>query len=277
MTAGKKYATRRTNAIKTSTLTPAVETAGRYPSISTVPEHVAIIMDGNGRWAREHTLPRIEGHRRGARTLFKVAKAARSMGIRYLTLYAFSVENWQRPHEEVGALMAMLEQFLERATPRLIKNQTRLKMIGRLDGLPERVQSLLEESLAASAHFDQCTLTLALNYGARTEIIDAIQAYTRSVQAGKEDPDTLDWPTFARYLYTSDLPDPDLLIRTSGETRLSNFLLTQCAYSELYFTPTLWPDFTGRELEQAIEQFNQRERRFGKTSEQMGAAKPTGD
>ena len=234
-----------------------------------VPAHVSIIMDGNGRWAREHALPRIEGHRQGAQALRRIAKTAHTLGIRYLTLYAFSVENWQRPREEVNALMVLLEEFLEQAMPHLIEYQTRLKMIGRLNELPKRVRNLLRESMAATAHFDQSTLTLALNYGARTEIIDAVQTYTRAVQDGREKPHKLDWQRFNSYLYTYDLPDPDLVIRTSGETRLSNFLLAQCAYSEMYFTPTLWPDFSDEELKRALEHFNRRERRFGKTSEQM--------
>ena len=233
-------------------------------------------MDGNGRWAQQRRLPRIAGHRKGASSLEAVLKAAHQMGIRYMTLYAFSVENWQRPEREVTALMRMLEEFLKKAKQQLIKNRICLKMIGQLEGLPLSVQTLLKDLILLSSDYNAFTLILALNYGARTEIIDAIKAYSQAVAAGRETLDVLNWNHFSRYLYTDGIPDPDLVIRTSGEKRLSNFLLAQCAYSELYFTDTLWPDFGPREFHQAIEHYCHRQRRFGKTSAQvaMPAVKP---
>ena len=233
-------------------------------------------MDGNGRWAQQRRLPRIAGHRKGASSLEAVLKAAHQMGIRYMTLYAFSVENWQRPEKEVTALMRMLEEFLKKAKQQLIKNRICLKMIGQLEGLPLSIQTLLKDLIVLSSGYDTFTLILALNYGARTEIIDAIKAYAQAVAAGSETFDVLNWDHFSRYLYTDGVPDPDLVIRTSGEKRLSNFLLAQCAYSELYFTDTLWPDFGPKEFHRAIEHYCQRQRRFGKTSAQVAipAARP---
>ncbi len=239
-----------------------------------VPAHVAIIMDGNGRWARQRSLPRIEGHRRGVETVREIVDAARELGIRCLTLYAFSVENWQRPADEVGALMGLLEFFLKREIKNLVKNRVRLRTIGRTHELPGPVQTQLQRALDATAHFTEYTLVLALNYGARTEIVDAARAYAAAVAAGREKLNDSSWATFSRYLYTADLPDPDLVIRTSGETRVSNFLLLQAAYAEFIFTPVLWPDFTKARLTEAVAAFAQRERRFGLTSEQVKPAAP---
>jgi undecaprenyl diphosphate synthase len=237
-----------------------------------LPAHVAIIMDGNGRWAKQRGLPRIEGHRRGVETVRSIIDGARELGIRYLTLYAFSVENWKRPEEEVGALMTLLEYFLKKETNTLIKNRVRLLTIGRTQELPEVVRKQLEAAIAATAHFTEHTLVLALNYGSRTEVVDAARAYAAAVAAGKEKLNDGSWGTFSRYLYTVDIPDPDLVIRTSGETRVSNFLLLQSAYAEFVFTPVLWPEFTKADLAAAVETFAKRERRFGLTSEQISPA-----
>jgi undecaprenyl diphosphate synthase len=231
-------------------------------------------MDGNGRWARQRGLPRIEGHRRGVETVRTVIDAARELGIRCLTLYAFSVENWKRPQEEVGALMRLLEYFLKKETQTLVKNGIRLRTIGRTHELPPVVRTQLEAAIAATAHFTEYTLVLALNYGARTEIADAARAYAAAIAAGKEKLENNSWAAFSRYLYTADLPDPDLIIRTSGETRVSNFLLLQGAYAEFVFTPVLWPEFTKADLAAALETYARRERRFGLTSEQLKPGKP---
>ena len=226
-------------------------------------------MDGNGRWAKQRGLPRVEGHRRGVETVRAITTAARELGVRYLTLYAFSVENWKRPAAEVGALMSLLEFFLKRETAGLVKNRVRLRTLGRTQDLPEVVRKQLDHAIAATAQFTEQTLILALNYGARTEVLDAARAYATDLAAGKTQPAGDDWAAFSRYLYTADIPDPDLVIRTSGETRISNFLLMQAAYAEFVFTPTLWPDFTKADLEAAIADYNRRERRFGLTSEQV--------
>jgi undecaprenyl diphosphate synthase len=240
-----------------------------------VPAHVAIIMDGNGRWAKQRGLPRLEGHRRGADSVRAVLDAARALGVRYLTLYAFSVENWRRPEEEVGGLMELLETFLRREKASLIKNRVRLQAIGRIEALPGRARAALEDAMEATARFTEHTLVLALNYGARTEVLDAARAFAAAVVAGEaklQDADT--WEGFARHLYTADLPDPDLVIRTSGESRLSNFLLVQAAYAEFVFTPVLWPDFGRAEFEGAVEAYRRRERRYGLTGEQVSRPGP---
>lgn len=226
-------------------------------------------MDGNGRWAKQRGLPRIEGHRRGVETVRSIIDAARELGIRYLTLYAFSVENWKRPAEEVGSLMQLLEFFLSRETATLVRNQVRLLTIGNTQALPEVVRRQLDRAIAATAGFTEHTLVLALNYGARSEALDAVRRYAVAVAQGSEDPGRLDWQGFNRYLYTADIPDPDLIIRTSGETRVSNFLLLQGAYAEFVFTPVLWPDFTKGDLAAAVIEYQRRERRFGLTSEQV--------
>lgn len=229
-------------------------------------------MDGNGRWAKQRGLPRIEGHRRGVEAVRTTINAARELGIKYLTLYSFSVENWKRPSEEVAALMGLLEYFLKRETKTLVKNRVRLLTIGRIHEMPEPVREHLERAIKATASFTDHTLILALNYGSRTEVVDAARAYAAAVASGKEKLNDGSWSTFSRYLYTVDLPDPDLIIRTSGETRVSNFLLLQAAYAEFIFTPVLWPDFTKADLAAAIAIFSKRERRFGLTSEQLKPA-----
>ena len=239
-----------------------------------IPHHVAIIMDGNGRWAKQRGLPRIEGHRQGVEAVRGVIDAARKLGIPFLTLYAFSAENWQRPADEVSALMGLLEYFLRRETKALIKNGIRLRAIGHLDDLPAGPHRELDRAIAATRHFTDWNLVLALNYGSRTELADAARAYAAAVAAGREKLSDASWARLSRYLYTADIPDPDLLIRTSGETRLSNFLLMQCAYAEMIFSPRLWPDFSKSDLAAAVEEYQRRERRFGRTGEQLTAGAP---
>ncbi len=239
------------------------------PAALSAPRHVAFIMDGNGRWARQRGLPRIEGHRKGVETVRTVLETAWELGIKQITLYAFSAENWKRPAEEVGALMNLLEWFLDRETARLVENRIRLRTIGHVEALPASVQRALTKAVAATAGFTEHTLVLALNYGARDEVVEAVKAYSVAVVAGRERVEKTSYETFRRYLATADLPDPDLVIRTSGETRLSNFLLLQSAYAEFVFTPVLWPDFGKAELAAAVAEYARRERRFGQTSEQL--------
>ncbi|MDX2187039.1 MAG: isoprenyl transferase [Opitutaceae bacterium] len=237
-----------------------------------LPLHVAIIMDGNGRWAKQRGLPRLEGHRRGVETVRSTVDAARAMGVRYITLYAFSAENWKRPAEEVGGLMSLLEFFLKRELNALVRDRVRLRAIGRIQELPAQVYRQLQATIDATAGFDDYHLTLALNYGSRTEILDAMKTCAQAAAKGALDPEKLDWSLLSRHLYTADLPDPDLIIRTSGESRISNFLLLQGAYAEYFFTETLWPDFTPADLHAALVAFSKRERRFGQTSEQLNPA-----
>ena len=239
------------------------------PSHGKIPQHVAIIMDGNGRWAKSRGLPRLEGHRRGVETVRTVVDAARAIGIRYITLYAFSVENWKRPPDEISGLMGLLDYFLKRELDNLIKNRVRLLTIGRTGDLPANVQRELNRVIEATKDFKDWTLVLALNYGSRTEVADAAKAYATAVQEGREKLTDASWERFSRYLYSADLPDPDLLIRTSGEQRVSNFMLMQCAYVEMVFTPVLWPDFGKADLAAALKEFYGRERRFGLTTEQI--------
>lgn len=234
-----------------------------------IPRHVAIIMDGNGRWARQRGLPRIEGHRRGVETVREIVEACGKEGINYLTLFAFSVENWKRPPAEVSALMLLLEQFLKRETKELLKQKIRLHTIGRTGELPEKVRVELERAKKATAAFTEYHLVLALNYGSRTEMADAAGAFAKAALEGREDPANCTWETISRYLYTDGIPDPDLIIRTSGENRVSNFLLMQGAYSEMVFSPQLWPDFTTADFHAALQDYAGRERRFGLTGEQV--------
>ena len=238
------------------------------PAPAKIPQHVAIIMDGNGRWAKQRGLPRLEGHRRGVEAVRTVVDAARAIGIRYITLYAFSVENWKRPAEEISGLMGLLDYFLKRELNNLIKNRVRLLTIGRTEALPENVRRELNRVIEATKDFTDWTLVLALNYGSRTEIADAARDYAVAVAAGKESGES-SWENFSRYLYTAKIPDPDLLIRTSGELRVSNFLLLQCAYSEMVFMPVPWPDFGEAELRAAVDEYARRERRYGLTTEQL--------
>ena len=239
------------------------------PGPAKIPLHVAIIMDGNGRWAKSRGLPRLEGHRRGVETVRTVVDAAREIGIRYITLYAFSAENWRRPADEVSGLMGLLDFFLKRELGNLIKNRVRLLTIGRTEVLPANVQRELSRVIEATKDFTQWTLVLALNYGSRTEVADAARAYAAAVQAGTEKLADASWDSFSRYLYTAQIPEPDLLIHTSGEQRVSNFLLLQCAYAEMVFTPVLWPDFGQADLQAAVDEYGRRERRYGLTTEQI--------
>ena len=229
-----------------------------------LPKHVAIIMDGNGRWAELRTLPRIAGHREGIQSVREMITVCLELDIHALTIYAFSQENWNRPAQEISSLMGLLEYYLSTERTKLIEQGVRFRTIGRLDALPA---SALQWVLAAeqeTAHLEKLHLTVALSYGGRTEIVDAVRELLREAQDGKLQPNEVDEARIQQHLYTHDLPDPDLLIRTSGETRISNFLLWQLAYTELYFTPTLWPDFRRRELLLALLEYQRRERRFGR-------------
>jgi undecaprenyl diphosphate synthase len=228
-----------------------------------LPQHVAIIMDGNGRWARQRHLPRIEGHRTGAESARVIIRAAGELGIKYLTLYAFSVENWNRPKEEVDALMKYLVHYLKTETSELNKNHVRLEVIGQIYRLPELVQEHLRKSILTLSRNNGLTLVMALSYGGRSEIVDAVRSVAQQVKTGELDPADITEQIFAQHLYTRNIPDPDLLIRTSGEMRVSNFLLWQISYAELVVTPTLWPDFRKPQLYAALEEYNRRHRRFG--------------
>jgi undecaprenyl diphosphate synthase len=236
-----------------------------------LPRHIAIIMDGNGRWAERRELPRIEGHRRGSETVEDIITYSRELGIRQLTLYAFSMENWNRPNDEVERLMALLEFFLVKKQEKLIENEIRLLTIGRTDDLPERVLRQLTQTIERTRHHSKMTLTLALSYSSRGEIMDAVNQVLRQTMASGDFSKVVHEEEFDRLLYTEGRTPPDLLIRTSGEHRISNFLLWQMAYTELYFTETLWPDFTREDLVQAILEYQRRERRFGLTTGQIRA------
>jgi undecaprenyl diphosphate synthase len=230
---------------------------------ATVPTHVAVIMDGNGRWAKERHLPRVEGHRHGVESVRAVVRAAGEAGVKYLTLYAFSVENWNRPKEEVDTLMQYLARFLKTEIAELTRNNVRLEAIGQIYRLPEFVQEQLRKTKAALARNNGLTLILALSYGGRTEIIEAIRGMAQKIKDGQLEPAEINEQVVSQHLYTSPYPDPDLLIRTSGEMRISNFLLWQISYAELVVTPTLWPDFRKAQFFEALEQYTKRQRRFG--------------
>jgi len=234
-----------------------------------LPNHLAIIMDGNGRWARARMLPRIMGHRKGVQTVRLIVEECSKLGIRYLTLFAFSAENWSRPKTEVRSLMALLKKYIKQEVPRMMRNNIRFNVIGNRDELPEDVRNGLDEAMSATAANSGMTLTLALSYGSRQEILQAAKAAAADIASGRLTPNDLTENSFADYLYTASLPDPDLLIRTSGEMRISNFLLWQLAYAELYFTDINWPDFGREELHNALSDYQSRERRFGLTSEQI--------
>jgi undecaprenyl diphosphate synthase len=234
-----------------------------------LPHHIAIIMDGNGRWAKKKNLSRISGHIKGVDAVREIVTACRELGIKVLTLYAFSVENWRRPKEEVMALMALLKEYLIKETEEMIQNNIRLSAIGRLEDLPIDVQNTLQETRKKTEHCDGMILNLALSYGGRSEILHAIQGVLSDYRNGKVKPGEINVQRFSQYLWTQGIPDPDLLIRTSGEFRISNFLLWQIAYTELYVTETHWPDFDRKELVKAIADYQSRERRFGLTSEQL--------
>src|SRR4051812_29974587 len=228
-----------------------------------VPRHIAIIMDGNGRWAKQRGLPRIKGHEEGANAVRECVEGCGELKVEYLTLYAFSAENWQRPRTEVIALLKLLEKFLKEKTPELSEKNVRLQAIGRLTDLPDSCQQQLHRSIEATSKNNGLTLILALSYGARLEIIDGIKSLLREIELGHIDKGMIDVEMFSKHLYTRYYPDPDLLIRTSGEMRLSNFLLWQLSYTEMYVTQKLWPDFTKKDLYDAVEDFGRRNRRFG--------------
>lgn len=228
-----------------------------------MPKHVAVIMDGNGRWAKKRLLNRLKGHEKGAEAVRTVVRAARKLNIDALTLYAFSTENWQRPQTEVSGLMFLLRRFLETERPTLVENDIRLNVIGQIDRLPEAVRKDLKAVMAETAVNNKMVLTLALSYGARTEIVDMVRQISAAAKEGTVDPSAVTPEMVADHLYTRELPDPDLLIRTSGEMRISNFLLWQIAYAEIFFTPTLWPDFGEEEFIRILKDYQQRERRFG--------------
>ncbi|HET7875548.1 MAG TPA: isoprenyl transferase [Methylomirabilota bacterium] len=228
------------------------------------PRHVAVIMDGNGRWAVRRGLPRVAGHSEGVKAVRKIVRAAGELGIEFLTLYAFSSENWNRPQHEVSTLMNLLERSIDRELPELMARNVRFRVIGRAGGVPPAVRQRIERVVEATAKNTGLTLLMAFNYGGRDELVDAARALARRVRAGELDPEAIDEAAIGRALYTADVPDPDLLIRTSGEMRVSNFLLWQIAYTELWVTATLWPEFGPRELYLAVADFQQRDRRFGR-------------
>ena len=227
------------------------------------PTHVAVIMDGNGRWATARGLPRIAGHQRGADAVRVAVEGCRELGIGYLTLYAFSSENWKRPPAEVDDLMGLLRLYLRRELAQLDSNGVRVRFIGEREQLADDIVSMIEHAEAITSDNTALTLVIALNYGSQDEIVRACQSIAADVQAGKVSIDSIDKPKFASYLETDGIPDPDLIIRTSGEQRLSNFLLWQAAYAELIFVDTNWPDFSRQTLEDAINEFHRRERRYG--------------
>ena len=228
-----------------------------------IPQHVAIIMDGNGRWAKERGLPRIAGHRAGIKRIKEILKAANELGIKALTFFAFSTENWSRPKREVDMLMRALNNFLNREIQELDKNNIRFMAIGRDEPMPPYVQAKIKEAENKTKNNTGIVVILAFNYGARQEIVDAAKKFTAQVLKGRTNLEDLDVESFSEYFYTAGLPDPDLLIRTSGEMRLSNFLLWQLSYAELYFPKIYWPDFKRQDLEEAIEVYQNRQRRFG--------------
>ena len=232
-------------------------------SSQSLPKHIAIIMDGNGRWARQKGLARTAGHREGAESVRDIVKTCSELGIRVLTLYAFSVENWNRPKGEINLLMRYFAHFLDKELPDLEKNNIRLMVIGRIDALSKDLQKKIKNTQDKTSKNSGMTLVLALNYGARQEIVDALKRILKDVEDKVLKPEQLDENNFSNYLYTAGLPEPDLLIRTSGEMRISNFLLWQLSYAEFYFPKKCWPDFRRADLEEAIGEFQKRERRFG--------------
>jgi undecaprenyl diphosphate synthase len=236
---------------------------------SRLPEHIAIIMDGNGRWAKQRGRLRTFGHSSGVKSVRETAEGAAEIGVKYLTLYAFSTENWKRPRSEVNALMTLLVKTLNKEIKTLHDNNIRLLAIGDLKSLPDNTFKELQYAINETAHHDKMAMVLALSYSSRWEIVNAARIISEKVQKGELSPDDINNDLFSSYLTTANIPDPELLIRTSGEYRISNFLLWQIAYAEFYFTPKLWPDFRREDLFEAIVDFQKRERRFGKTSEQI--------
>ncbi len=241
---------------------------------SRIPRHIAIIMDGNGRWANERNLPRTEGHRHGVERIRETIKTCREIGIQYLTLYAFSKENWARPREEVGFLMKLLSRYLDSELKELQKSNIRFHLIGQINELPVEVQKKLKRNMEHTKDNTGLTLTLALSYSSRAEIVDGAKEVARQVKAGRIEVEEIDEKLFSQALYTKGLPDPDLLIRTSGEMRVSNFLLWQISYTELYVTEKYWPDFKRDDLIGAIDVYKSRERRFGRASDLVAPALP---
>ena len=240
-----------------------------HKELKPVPEHVAIIMDGNGRWAKAQGLDRSAGHFEGVNTVHRITQAASDMGVKYLTLYAFSTENWNRPKEEVDYILNLISYALEKETPGLIANNARLEIIGDVDRMPAEARQRLERSVEATSHGTGLTLVVAFSYSSRWEITRACANIARQVQAGELNPDDITDDTVRANLTTARYPDPDLLIRTGGDFRVSNFLLWQIAYAEIFVTDTYWPDFSEAEFQKAIDNFRGRERRFGLTSEQI--------
>ncbi|MBN9013823.1 MAG: isoprenyl transferase, partial [Rhizobiales bacterium] len=243
------------------------------PDRSGTPEHVAIIMDGNGRWAAARSLPRAEGHRRGVEALRRVVRAANELGIRYLTIFSFSSENWSRPASEIGDLFGLLRRFIRNDLASLHRDGVRVRVIGEREGLDPDIVALLDEAEELTRGNVRLNLTVAFNYGSRQEIANAAQRLAREVAEGKRDPSSINVAAISGYLDTSSIPDPDLIIRTSGEQRLSNFLMWQAAYSELVFVPVHWPDFDKAALEEAIAEYAKRERRFGGLAAKAGSGR----
>ena len=232
-------------------------------SASSIPRHVAIIMDGNGRWAKQRGLPRIKGHEAGAESVRSAVRTCKKLGVKYLTLYAFSTENWIRPRTEVEGLMGLLRYFLNREEKEFHENRVRLRVMGRMQDLPKKVQTELNRMMEITAQYDEGQLILALSYSGRTELADAVRDIAGRVRKGSLEPDQIDENIISESLYLPDVPDPDLMIRTSGELRLSNFMLWQLSYSEFYFAPVFWPEFREKDLIAAVEDYGRRQRRFG--------------
>ena len=228
-----------------------------------IPKHIAIIMDGNGRWAKKRKLPRTMGHKAGVETIRKIVKEAQDIGVKYLTLYAFSTENWKRPQEEVSALMKLLIQYLKSELEELNRNGVSIRISGDITKLPKEAQEEIEEAIIKTENNNGIVLNIAFNYGGRDEIIRAVKLIGKDLLDSKIDLDNIDEKVFESYLYTADMPDPDLIIRPSGEKRISNFLLWQCAYSEFWYSNIFWPDFTEMNLHEAINEYQNRDRRYG--------------
>ena len=235
------------------------------------PKHIAVIMDGNGRWAQRNNLPRIEGHRRGSQTANRMIKECQRLGLDQLTLYCLSHENWKRPAEELEFLMHLLQQFMIESRGEMIERKIRLSIIGRRDKLPDEVQAEMDKSIEMTSQFEDFCLCLAINYGSRQEILDAVKKIASETSRGQLAIDDIDESSISERLYTAGMPDPDLLIRTAGEMRLSNYLLWQIAYADLYFCPKLWPDFKEEEMQKALQAYAGRQRRFGQTDDQIAA------
>ena len=231
------------------------------PEMTGVPRHIAIILDGNGRWAKKRGLPRTAGHAAGSETFRKIATYCKNIGVEYLTVYAFSTENWKRPEEEVSTIMKLLNRYLEEAIATMEKDKIKMKIFGNVDGLSPQLRALVERTDEISKKYEGFQANICLNYGGRDEIVNAAKCYAQDLAEGKVG--ELDEDIFSNYMYSAGIPDPDLLIRPGGEKRISNFLLWQCAYSEFYYTDVLWPDFSEKELDKAIAEFKSRDRRYG--------------